>query len=271
MPEFYSKPISRKLSIANIKWQSFYLNMRYFIKYADGFFVASHYLKDYIINILKSKKKIHVLPNVIDPQMFEINNIEPFLEKKITIGYVGTPTRKDGVMDLIKSFGILNKKYPDTHLLIIGDIANGSSIIPQLKEYSIEQNVEQNISFTGLVLFNKIPELLNSCQILALTRPNGIFAEAGFPTKLGEYFACKKPVLITNIGDIPLYFKNEEHLIIAEAENINSIVEGFVKIIANKQLSKKMTENAYIWMNENLNYRNISEKLDSFITKINIK
>ena len=88
--------------------------------------------------------------------------------------------------------------------------------------------VENSITFTGLVPFSDVPRLLNSCQILALTRPSGIFAEAGFPTKLGEYFACKKPVLITEVGDMPTYFKNENHVILVEPDNINSIVNKFL-------------------------------------------
>ena len=137
-----------------------------------------------------------------------------------------------------------------------------------MEEIAIKEKIEANVTFTGLVLFNQIPDLLNSCQVLALTRPNGIFAEAGFPTKLGEYFACKKPVLITKIGDIPLYFKNKEHLIIAEPENIYNIAEGFEIILNNPILCDKMTDNSYNWMNENLNYRNISLKLNNFINSI---
>lgn len=268
LPEFFEKPTSNKYSLITIKWKIFNFNMKYLIRYADGFFVASHYLKDYIKNSLRCEKNIYVLPNVTDPSFFEKRNIYPFIEGKITIGYTGTPTRKDGVIDLIKSFALLNKKYPNTHLLIIGDITNGESIIPQLEEIAIKEKIEANVTFTGLVLFNQIPDLLNSCQVLALTRPNGIFAEAGFPTKLGEYFACKKPVLITKIGDIPLYFKNKEHLIIAEPENIYNIAEGFEIILNNPILCDKMTDNSYNWMNENLNYRNISLKLNNFINSI---
>ena len=61
---------------------------------------------------------------------------------------------------------------------------------------------------------------------MTLIRPNGVFAEAVL-TKIGEYFACKKPVGVTNVGDISTYFKNEEHVIIVEPENIKSIVNGF--------------------------------------------
>lgn len=267
--EFYEKPKSRFLSLSLLKWYDFYFGLKYLSRYADGYIVASNFLKKYVQDTLKVSKDILVLPNLMDPNNFHVSENKPFINNKITIGYAGTPTRKDGVIDLIESFGVLNKKYPNTHLLIIGDIIDANNTaIPQLKDRALKLGVKENITFTGLVSFSKIPELLNSCQILALTRPNGVFAEAGFPTKLGEYFACRKPVVITRVGDIPTYFKNEEHLIIVNPEDIESIVNGFEKLLTDDELCEKICNNAYNWMDANLNYRNISSKLSEFIDKV---
>ena len=178
---------------------------------------------------------------------------------------MGTPTRKDGVMDLIQSFSILNKKFPETHLLIIGDITNGTTLVPILKKYASEFGVDKEITFTGLVSHEAVPELLQSCQILALTRPRGIFAEAGFPTKLGEYFSCKKPVVITDIGDMPRYFTNEKHVMLVEAENIDSIFWGFEKLIMEQNLREVLAKNSYDWMLENLSYKKAAHGVDRFL------
>jgi glycosyltransferase involved in cell wall biosynthesis len=268
LPEFYEKPNSRIFSLSSINWYSFYFGLRYIAKYADGYIVLTHYLEKYLRGVLNSRKEILIIPNITDPIKFERLNVKPFIEDKITIGYTGTPTEKDGIHDLIKSFSIINKKYRHTHLLIIGDLTNGKSLIPTLKEYASSLGVNENISFTGLVSHTQIPDLLNSCQILALTRPNRIFAEAGFPTKLSEYFACKKPVLITRVGDIPKYFKNEDHVILAEPENIQSIVNGFEILLNNKVLADRISLNGYNWMNQNTNYLIISSKIDKFLERV---
>ena len=152
--------------------------------------------------------------------------------------------------------------------MIIGDLTNGKTLIPALKNYARNLGILEDISFTGLVSHKQMPDLLNSCQILALIRPNGIFAEAGFPTKLSEYFACKKPVLITSVGDIPRYFENEEHVVLAEPEKIESIVTGFENLINRKDLREKISLNGYCWMDQNTNYLNISPKINLFLDKL---
>ena len=260
LPEFYEKP-SKGISL--LKWYNFYCGLKFLSKYGDAHIVLSYYLKNYLKNTLKINKPILILPNIIDPESFSVINNK---ELKYTIGYVGSPTRKDGVDDLIKSFALFNKKFSNTNLLIIGDTIN--TVLPKLKIIVQKLGLKDKITFTGLIKHDEVPSLLMSCQILTLTRPKGIFAEAGFPTKLGEYFACKRPVVITKVGDIPYYFEDGKHVILVEPENIESIASGFERIMLNTSLSVNIVENAYNWMEENLNYRNLSFRIYSFINEI---
>lgn len=269
LPEFYEKPKKKLFFMATIKWYSFYFSMKYLIRYADGFIVLSNYLKNYVKSRLKRSKPIFIMPNLVDPKRFDIGSIPPYLEDKITIGYVGTPTRKDGIYDLIKSFSFLVRDYSNLHLMIIGDITNGNSIVSLLKARADELGIDDDsITFTGLVSTTDVPNLLMSCQILALTRPNGIFAEAGFPTKLGEYMSCRKPILLTKVGDIPNYFTDEKEVFLAEPENISSIVSKFERIIENKKLSEQVAINGYNWMIDNLEYSTQAPKLNNFLSKV---
>lgn len=266
IPEFYEKP--KKNIISTIKWYDFYIGMKFITKKADGIIPVSNYLKNYFLNDLKLKKPIFVLPSLIDPEIYNNIVVKPFLKNIITIGYSGTPTKKDGIKDLILSFSILNKKYSNTHLVIIGDSVGRKSVIEDLKQYSKELNILDKITFTGLISHDMVPTFLKSCQILALTRPPGIVAEAGFPTKIAEYFACKIPVLATNVGDIPFYFTNKKELYIAEAGNIDSIVNGFTYIINNEEISKSLVNNAYEWVNNNISYCKKSKEISEFIINI---
>lgn len=268
IPEFYDKPKSPFCSFGKLKWYNFYLGLRYFTKFADGLIVFSTFLEEFFIKRVGYTKPILVQPNLVDPGVFKMKFSNSHRESKITIGYAGTPTRKDGIVDLLESFSIVNKKHPETHLMVIGDITNGQSIIPKLKEIATKKNIVDQITFTGLVPYSKIPELLNACDILALIRPKGVFAEAGFPIKLGEYFSCKKPVIITKVGDIQKYFTDKEQVILVKPEDIDDIVKGFELLIKDKTLSKTIGVKGYQWMKKNLDYKVASVKINFFIEKI---
>ena len=53
-----------------------------------------------------------------------------------------------------------------------------------------------------------IPSVFAQCNTLVLSRPLERFSLAGFPQKLPEYMALGRPVIVTDVGDIPLYVRD---------------------------------------------------------------
>ena len=65
----------------------------------------------------------------------------------------------------------------------------------------------------------EIPQILKNATVLALDRPDSLQAQCGFPTKLGEYLLTENPVVVTKVGDIPLFLKDGETALLAEERN----------------------------------------------------
>jgi glycosyltransferase involved in cell wall biosynthesis len=112
-----------------------------------------------------------------------------------------------------------------------------------------------------------VPDYLASCDILVLARKNSQYAQAGFPTKLGEYFATEKPVIMTNVGDITNYFTDGKELMIAEADNPDSVAKKIIYLIEHNEESVKIAKNGRKWAEENLDYINNSKKILAFMSK----
>lgn len=253
--------------ISKIKSFYFKLQVKYFNTKFNGLIVLSHFLKDIYVNANVSETKILIQPNLVDFSTFvDIENISQ--HNKIRIGYCGTPTRKDGIDDLLIAFEIVQRKSLNTELLVIGDTSAKKSLLLSLKDKAKELGILDKVIFTGLVDSDEIPRLLNSCDILVLARPSGLFAEAGFPTKLGEYLACKKPVVITKVGDIPLYLKNGESAMLAEPDNPQSVADKILYLIENSIRAKDIGENGFIWAKNNLEYRQATNTILNFIENI---
>lgn len=266
LPEYYQKPV-RKGILAKIKWYNFYLGLKLLAPNADKLIVLTHYMKELFSKKNFKNENIFVLPNITDTSLFKHHLKSDFIPNKKTIGYCGTPTEKDGIMDLLKSFGELLKVRNDVHLLVIGDKTSGVSVLPELKKFVRKIGIESCVTFTGLVSSDEVIKYLNQCRILTLTRPEGIFASAGFPTKLGEYFACGIPVLATRVGDMPKYFTHKEHLFLVNPGDIKEISAGFNEMLNEVSLCEKMVENASEWVYKQLDFRQLSKPLNEFIEK----
>lgn len=263
LSEYYPKP--QGFGFQRFEWQSFIWGIKYISKKSNGLIVFSNFLTNYIRN-LGYKKPIFLLPNIVDPKFFEFDTL-PYKNNTITIGYTGTPNEKDGIDILLKSFAYVQKKHKNVHLLIIGD-TTGKSALPKLKDQAKLLEIQDLVTFTGFIPYKDIPGLINSCDILTLARPQGIQSEAGFPSKLGEYFASKKPVVITSVGDIKNYFSNDNNVKLVKPDCYISFAEAIIDLIENPKKRELIGINGYNWMKENIDISYVSVKIKIFLEKL---
>lgn len=267
IPEWYEKSSVVTSRFKYFKWWDFIIGMTRQNFLYDGLIVLSSYLKNYYTSNGYPEKKLFVLPNLVNFEEFSDfqNQHTP---DKIIIGYSGTPVKKDGILDLLKAFSFLIKTHRKVMLLIIGDISQTKTTLPYLRVKATDFGIpENNIHFTGLVDFKHVSKLLHACDILVLARPAGRFSEAGFPTKLGEYFACKKPVVLTKVGDIPKYLVDKENAVLVEPDNPESISMGLKFLIDNPDKAENIGRRGYDWAKYNLEYKSVTANVLKFLDK----
>ncbi len=266
--EWYEKEsLISNSPLGSLKWIFFKTQFEFLNKKFSALIVLTHFLKKYYLLNNLCVNKIHVQPNFIDFESFKLNSLGAKGDF-VKIGYCGTPTHKDGIDDLFTAFHLLQNHYINMQLLIIGDLIGTDSLIPELKEKAKTLGIFDKIIFTGLVGYLEIPKLLHSCDILVLARPSGKFAEAGFPTKLGEYMACKKPVVITKVGDIPFYLKDCKNAMLAEPDNPKSVADKIAFLIENPESAKKIGIEGYNWAKSVLEYKNAAKNIIDFIVNL---
>ena len=255
MPVWWKRP---KLYFYNIQ-------MKYIDKHLDGIVFLSTYLYDAFIRHGGKKSRAVVIPHFIDIDQFAIarrpNNAA------IIIGYSGSIIRNNGIFDLLKAFRLLVDIKPDVKLMILGSANN--LIAKEYDEFILKITaLKNNVIWEGQVPYNDIANKLQQCSILINPRRKGEWADAGFPTKLGEYFSCEKIVLTTNVGDIPKYFTDGQELFISEPNNAFSLCEKLKYIVENIESCKTVASTGLKWANENLHYVISSQKLIQFINII---
>ncbi len=181
-----------------------------------GMFVISQNLKDYFVSIGVDESKIHIINMTVDPTRFV--GIKKKEQKNKYIAYCGTASNnKDGVDQLIKSFALISPYYQDVYLYIIGQVPNKNEL--NNNALLAEQlGILDRVIFTGVVPSKEMPQILTDATILALDRPDNIQAKYGFPTKLGEYLLTGNPVVVTAVGDIPLFIKDGINGMVAKPE-----------------------------------------------------
>ena len=117
----------------------------------------------------------------------------------------------------------------------------------------------------GEVSANEIPQLLKNAQVLVLARPDNLQAKNGFPTKLGEYLLTANPVVITNVGDIPLFLKDGESAFIARPGNVKNIAEKIYYAVGHQDEANRIGEQGRLVALKYFNYKIEAEKIINVI------
>ena len=214
---------------------------------ATGMMVISKALKEYY-----HKKGIHNIEIVnmfVDSSRFNIKQED---SRQDYIGYCGKVSLyKDGVDTLIRAFSILHRKFPSLELWIIGGFESQRTET-ELRSLTKELRINDYVRFVGAVSPTEMPALLYGAKALTLARPENIQAKYGFPTKLGEYLATGKPVVVTNVGEIGDFLKDGINCKIAVpddyhdfAEKLSWIFENYDEALVLGSRGRELTKSAF--------------------------
>lgn len=235
------------------------------VKKVDGMFVISSALKDYYASLGLSKDKIEIVNMTVDSNRFIGLKKQP---SEKYIAYCGTASNnKDGVDELIKSFAIVHKVLPEVKLYIIGktpdkDDASGNlNLINNL-------GIKKSVVFTGIVSAAEMPQILKNAAVLALDRPDSLQAQCGFPTKLGEYLLTENPVVVTKVGDIPVFLKDGETALIAEERDSQDFSSKLIWALQNPEEASKIGKAGALVAMREFNYLNETKKIIDVIKRL---
>lgn len=233
-----------------------------YVHKVDAMFVISTSLRDYYISLGVPEKKVTILNMTVDSNRFCHLTKQP---SEPYIAYCGTASNnKDGVDELIKSFAILHKSHPELKLYIIGKTPDKNDESGNLR--LIEKlGVKESVVFTGVISMMDMPQILKNATILALDRPDSLQAQCGFPTKLGEYLLTENPVVVTKVGDIPLFLKDGESALLAEERNPEEFASKMKWVLEHPEEAEIIGKKGAQVALENFNYLTETRKLTNVI------
>ncbi len=250
--------------LAEIKNQSSLWLQKWIWRLANHIIVISNHLFTKFFAQNKKKCPLTLLPITIQTEKFE-NQVNGFHEP-VKIFYGGTFNVKDGVENLINAFEQIAFKYPETLLYLSG---MGVSARINLIKAKIENSVcHDRIQYLGYLNDDAYYQFLKSSHILSAIRVDSQFARAGFPFKLGEYLATGKPVLVSNIGEIPNYLSDKKNAIFVDPGSVDSIAAGIEYLIKNPVHSSEIGKSGKIVAFQNFDVQVVGQKLYQILQSV---
>jgi len=245
-------------------------------KFADAIVVTSNQAKEYVEKRYRiSSKKVHLVSNYIDTDLFKSKEYYPNLQIKSKstnrrLCFVGRLEKQKNLFSLLEAIKILDLNL-GLNLVIFGK----GSLEDKLKKFSSENNLcistskDKNpresasiIEFRGNIPNNQLPEELNKCEIFILPS----FYE-GNPKTLLEAMSCGLSVIGTNVRGINNIIKHKENGYLCET-SAESIKNAIQEVMGDKELQEKIGKNARQYVVENNSLEKIIKKELKLINKV---
>ncbi len=239
----------------------YYMQEKYEIyccEIADRVVAIGDSLADHLVNLGVERKKIDIVPNGVDAQVFspqEKNEtlIQKYqLENKTVYGFIGSITKYEGLSDLFRAFALLEKEKPNIHFLLVGD----GPALPQLRELVEKLNISHIVSFVGRVPHTEVKDYYSVIEIFPFPRINAKVCRLVTPLKPFEVMAMGKLALVSHIPALNEMVIQEETGLMFEAENISSLKACLAKATEYQEIGKA----SRAWVEKNRDWSILSKR-----------
>ncbi|MFA4998678.1 MAG: glycosyltransferase family 4 protein [Candidatus Paceibacterota bacterium] len=176
-----------------------------------------------------------VIPNGIDLEKFnpDVPPIKKYSDGKINILFLGRIEERKGLIYLLKAYKILEKKFSNLRLIIVG-----KGPLKEEMELWVKDNNLNNVVFEGEAKEEKIPSYYKTCDIYVSP---AIFGES-FGIVLLEAMALGKPVVAFANSGYRAVLKGRGAKFLVRPKNFRGLAEKIGLLIKKPLLREKMGE-----------------------------
>ena len=177
--------------------------------------------------------------------------------------------QKDGILGMLEAFGKATQKLDKNIHFISTGTPNKSPHYHDIEKIIKDYQLEDKVIFTGYISNEDLKEYLSKASLVIINKYPNQQNTYCFSTKLGEYLAAGKPVIITKVGEAMNWLKNGENAYIIEPNDTELLVEAIVNAINDPEKRNKIALNGQKVCKECFDYRNYGKKLLHFFNNIN--
>ncbi len=204
--------------------------------------VVAPAFKDHLIRYWNvPAAKISIVENGVETDLFRLDPAAPEVRKKLKledrflICYIGTMGNAHGLDTLIAAAKELQTALPSATFLLIGEGADKERIVELAAASGLT-----NLMFLGQQPRETIPSYVSASDLcLVMLKKTELFKTV-IPTKLLEYMACERPVVVAVDGQARKIIEEAGAGVFVEPEDSRALVEAIVELAKNPEQRRQM-------------------------------
>ncbi|MBI1975960.1 MAG: glycosyltransferase family 4 protein [Candidatus Omnitrophica bacterium] len=231
--------------------------IRWMAKRSVACLAASRHLEEFL---RPWNRNVLYLPTGVDTDLFTPRS-QPS-DELVKYAWIGTFHHRQYVEDirfLLECFSQVKNRLPNAQLEIVGDGLYREQILEAIEQFDSERVV-----WRGWIQPDQIPEYLDTVHVgLYPVAQKNQFTLSKSPTKLFEYMAMGKAVVVSQIGEVEHVIRHGENGLVAK--NKLDFSETMLCIGENLLLGRRFGQAAVQRIEEHYSLSKLAEKLLNLI------
>jgi glycosyltransferase involved in cell wall biosynthesis len=242
MPELFRSIYSLPEKHFTIRWLE--KMEKWSIAFADLALTPNLAFKKLFVSRSCPPEKIQTVMNspeskIFNPRRFNDSTIQPFNEKPFTLMYHGLLVERHGLDLAVEAVARLRPRIPQVKLNLYGE---PTDYLEKILALVRKLDLKDAVRFHGFKSLDEIADDISQIDLGVIPNRVSAFTQINFPTRIFEYLAMNKPVLVPSTTGIRDYF-NDGEILFFEGGNPDDLAEKMEWAFRNPHELRQLMEN----------------------------
>ncbi len=238
---------------------------------ANRIFAATEFLKKLLVSHGLNPRKIVVIPNGADADLFnpdlDVSDIKKKyrLDNRFIVLFTGHLEDWAGINLVYDLAERLNEEVPNSTILLVGAGGSTSNLLTRLAR----SNLGHMVTHAGLHPYEEMPLFNAAADVALCIFPDTPVAHAASPLKLFEYLSSGNAVVATRVAGTTEIVDSSSGVLVSP-KNTKEICDAVVELSKDSELrnilgitGRKLVEEKYNWSKLGRRLLDVCENLDS--------
>ena len=258
--------------ILGLSWFDQWLHRRITYRKADGLVGIARIWSDLAAR--------YGIPSIVLPSLSkfdddELPSINQQSNSRFRIVYVGKWVRRELPCTLMRGMELALERGVDLELVVLGFASVGTSPAQKLEERPALRflkrtpKVRERVRLMGWLPDEAFSRELAAADAFVLLRADNRETRALFPTRLPEFLATGKPLIVSDAGDLAHYLKHlESAYVIPPGDQPAALAEAFAFLASHAEQARRIGQGGQAVLREAFSQRKLAQRLADFIYRL---
>lgn len=209
------------------------------------------------------------VPILVDFESFNLEDVSSVSSDVSYVFHAGSLVEsKDGILGMLEAFGKYHNSTHSNLLFISTGLSEKSPHHKEIQGIIDQYQIKNFVKFTGYLSEEDYSSYLKKATLVIINKYLSLQNKYCFSTKLGEYMAAGKCIIMTEVGEAMNWVQDEKDVFIVQPQNVDSLAEKIHYVISHPDLRIRVSNQARNTCRDSFDYRKWGSVMVDFFSDL---